>query len=353
MAAEVSLDVKIGQMVMLGFRGLEAGDQLPIMRDIRAHHLGGVVLFNHDVPTNTPVRNIQSAAQVKALVAGLQAAAAVPLLVAIDQEGGRVRRLREEHGFAPAPSAQSLGEANDLPATYAAASAIARTLAELGVNLNFAPVVDLNTNPDNPIIGKIGRSFSADPAVVTAHALEFIRAHHEHGLLTALKHFPGHGSSAADSHQGFVDVTGTWSAAELEPYASIVKAEQADVIMTAHVFNATLDPQYPATLSEPTIAGILRDKLGYDGVVVSDDLQMEAIRQQFGHAAAVAAAIQAGVDIILIGNNTIYEEGIAGQTVAIIRQLVRDGTISETHIAESYRRIQGLKRNIGGAHCRP
>ncbi len=345
----MSLDLKIGQMVMLGFRGLEVSDQLPIVQDIRTHHLGGVVLFNYDVPMNTPVRNIQSPAQVKALVAGLQAVASVPLLVAIDQEGGRVRRLREEHGFPPAPSPQSLGAANDVSGTYNAASMIAQTLAELGINLNFAPVVDLNTNPDNPIIGKIERSFSADPAVVTAHALAFIRAHHEHGVLCALKHFPGHGSSTADSHQGFVDITSTWSSAELEPYTSIIKAEQADAIMTAHVFNATLDPQYPATLSEPAITGLLRKSLGYDGVVVSDDIQMEAIRQHYGHETAVAAAIEAGVDIILIGNNTIYEEGIAGRTVGIIQQLVRDGKISETRIAEAYQRIQRLKSRIGGA----
>ena len=348
-ADEVSLDRKIGQMVMLGFRGLEVSDQLPIVRDIRMHHLGGVVLFDYDVPTSSPIRNIQSPAQVKALIAGLQSVASGSLLVAIDQEGGRVRRLKEEHGFPAAPSPQSLGEANDVSATYNVASTIARTLAEHGVNLNFAPVVDLNTNPDNPIIGKIGRSFSADPAVVTAHAQAFIRAHHEHGVLCALKHFPGHGSSTADSHQGFVDITRTWSSAELEPYASIIKAEQVDAIMTAHVFNATLDPQYPATLSEPTITGVLRNRLSYDGVVVSDDIQMEAIRQHYGYEAAVAAAIRAGVDIILIGNNTIYEEDVAGRTVGIIQQLVRDGKISETRITEAYQRIQRLKSRIGGA----
>jgi beta-N-acetylhexosaminidase len=219
-------------------------------------------------------------------------------------------------------------------------------LAELGINLNLAPVVDLNTNPDNPVIGRLERSFSADPAVVTEHALAFIRAHHEHQVLCSLKHFPGHGSSATDSHLGLVDVTSTWSSAELEPYARIIEAGEADTIMTAHVFNATLDPTYPATLSRPTITGILRDRLHYGGVVLCDDLQMGAIREQYGYETAVEAVIAAGVDILVIANNTVYEEGITARTVAIIKQLMEDGKVSEARIDESHGRIQRLKSRL-------
>ena len=341
-----SLDVKIGQMLMVGFRGLKVGDDDPIVQDIRDRHLGGVVLFDYDVPTKTPVRNIESPAQVKALVEALQAVSPTPLLVGIDQEGGKIRRLKEKFGFPPTVSHQYLGTMNDLALTDQHATAMAQTLAQLGINLNLAPVVDLNTNPDNPIIGQLERSFSADPDIVTNHALEFIRAHHEQGVLCTLKHFPGHGSSADDSHLGLVDVTDTWARTELEPYANIIQAGETDAIMTAHVFNANLDPEYPATLSKPTITGILREELDYDGVVISDDMQMGAIANHYGFEPAIQATIEAGVDIIAIANNSVYEEGIAGRTVALIKQLVRDGKISEARINESYQRIQRLKGRL-------
>jgi len=343
---DVSLEVKIGQMLMVGFRGLEVSDDDPIVQDIRDRHIGGVVLFDYDVPTKTPVRNIESPEQVKALVEALQAVASTPLLVAIDQEGGKIRRLKEKFGFPPTVSHQYLGIMNDLALTRKHATAMAQTLAQLGINLNLAPVVDLNTNPDNPIIGQLERSFSADPDIVTNHALEFIRAHHEQGVLCTLKHFPGHGSSADDSHLGLVDVTNTWSPTELEPYANIIKAGEADVIMTAHVFNANLDPEYPATLSKPTITGILREELGYDGVVISDDMQMGAIADHYGFETAIQATIEAGVDIIAIANNSVYEEDIAARTIALIKQLVQDGKISEARINESYQRIQRLKSKL-------
>ena len=343
---EVSLDVKIGQMLMVGFRGLEVSDDSPIVQDIRDRHLGGVVLFDYDVPTKSPVRNVESPTQVTALVEALQSASATPLLVAIDYEGGTITRLKEKSGFPPTVSHQYLGEVNDLRFTHQEATKMAKTLAELGINLNLAPVVDVNTNPDNPIIAKYERSFSADPEIVTRQALEFIEAHHEQGVLCTLKHFPGHGSSTGDSHLGVVDVTDTWSRIELEPYASIIEAGQADAIMTAHVFNANLDPEYPATLSRPTITGILREELGYDGVVISDDMQMGAIADHYGFEIAIQKSIEAGVDILAIANNSVYEEDIAAHTVALIKRLVQDGRTDEARINESYQRIRQLKSKL-------
>ncbi len=343
---EVSLEVKIGQMLMVGFRGLEVSDEHPIVQDVRDRHLGGVVLFDYDVPTKTPVRNVESPEQVKALVGALQAVSPTPLLIAIDQEGGKIRRLKEKFGFPPTVSAQYLGTMNDLALTRQQATAMAETLAQLGINLNLAPVVDLNTNPDNPIIGQLERSFSADPDVVTNQALEFIKAHHDHGVLCTLKHFPGHGSSTEDSHLGLVDVTATWSSTELEPYASLIEAGEADAIMTAHVFNTELDPDYPATLSKPIITGLLREELGYDGVVISDDMQMGAIADHYGFETAIQATIEAGVDIIAIANNSVYEEDIAARTTSLIKQLVQDGAISEARLDESYQRIQRLKSKL-------
>lgn len=342
-APPVSLEAKIGQMLMVGFRGLVVDEDHFVVHDIRERHLGGVVLFDYDVPTQRAERNIVSAAQTEALVQSLQALSPTPLLVAIDHEGGLLTRLKEAYGFPPTLSHQALGEIDDLDFTYRQAEEMARTLAGLGINLNLAPVVDLNVNPENPIIAEYERSFSSDPEVVTRHALAFVRAHHQQGVRCTLKHFPGHGSATADSHQGWVDVTETWSPSELAPFSAIIEAGEADAIMTAHVFNAQLDGSDPATLSQAILTGLLRGELGYDGVVISDDLQMGAISAAYGFETAVQKAIEAGVDVLAFANNSVYEEDVVSRAATLIGQLVRDGVIDEVRIDDSYRRICRLK----------
>jgi beta-N-acetylhexosaminidase len=267
----------------------------------------------------------------------------VHLFVAVDQEGGNVARLKERYGFRRTVSQQYLGSRDDLLVTRLFGLLTAETLAGSGINLNLAPVVDLNTNPDNPVIGRLGRSFSADHVAVTNHSLEVISAHHTQRVLTTLKHFPGHGSSREDSHLGFVDVTYTWSPLELEPYDKIIKAGLCDVVMTAHIFNANLDPDLPATLSEKTIGGLLRGRLNYDGVVMTDDLQMKAISDHYSFEDTIELAIHAGVDILTIGNNLMYGPGTARRAVAIISSLVQSGRIPPERIEQSYQRIMRLK----------
>jgi beta-N-acetylhexosaminidase len=342
----VTLDEKIGQMVMAGFRGLALNPNDPVASDLSLH-LGGTVLFDADVPTGSDIRNIQSPEQLASLTGQLQTLAATPpLLVALDQEGGNVARLGPAHGFAATLSEGELGRRGDLTLTRANAQNIAGMLSAAGVNLDLAPVVDLNRNPNNPIIGALDRSYSADPDVVTRQALEMIRAQHEAGILTTLKHFPGHGSSTTDSHLGFVDVTNTWARVELDPFANIIAAGQADVIMTAHIFNANLDPDYPATLSHAMIDGILRGELGWEGVVISDDMQMRAISDRYGYEEAVQLAVLAGVDIIAIANNSVYEENVATRTMQIIRSAVDSGAIPAERIEASYSRIMNLKAHL-------
>jgi beta-N-acetylhexosaminidase len=338
-----SLRDKIGQMLLVGFRGLTIEEAAEVVADIRDRNLGGILLFDTDQPTHGAVRNVESPAQLTALVAGLQALATTPLLVAIDEEGGLVARLDQRHGFPPTVSAADLGAQDDLAVTREAGDQIAATLASVGVNLNLAPVVDLNVNPTNPIIGALGRSFSADAEVVTAQAEAFIEGHRAAGIRTTLKHFPGHGSSTGDTHLGVVDVTDTWSAVELEPFRNIIRDALADAVLTAHVFNATLDPEHPATLSQPTITGILREQLGWDGLVISDDMQMGAIRQAYGYADAVRLAILAGVDVLTIAQQQVYEPGIVAQTIDLIEGMVMDESLTEERIDKSYARIQALK----------
>jgi beta-N-acetylhexosaminidase len=338
-----SLRERIGQMLLVGFRGLTVDAAAEIAADIRERNLGGILLFDTDQPTHSAIRNVQSPAQLTALVAGLQAIADTPLLVAIDEEGGLVARLDQRHGFPPTISEADLGARNNVAFTTQAGRELAATLASVGVNLNLAPVVDLNVNPTNPIIGALGRSFSADPAVVTAQAEAFVSGHRAVGVHTTLKHFPGHGSSTGDTHLGVVDVTPTWSRKELEPFANLVRDGLADAILTAHVFNSTLDPDNPATLSQLTITGILREQIGWDGVVISDDMQMGAIRQAYGYPDAVRLAILAGVDILTIAQQQVFETGIVATTIDLIEGMVADGSLTEARIDESYARIQALK----------
>jgi beta-N-acetylhexosaminidase len=344
--ASVSLDAKIGQMLLVGFRGLAVDEGHFIVRDIRERHLGGVVLFDFDVPTQQPERNVRSRTQLAALSQALQSAATAPLLVSIDHEGGKVTRLKEASGFPASLSHGQLGRLNDLEATFAQAAQMAETLADLGINLNLAPVVDLCANPDNPIIAKYDRCFSPDPAVVSDHAEQFIHAHHQHGVLCAAKHFPGHGSSRDDSHLGWVDVTATWSREELIPYQRLIAAGLADAVMTAHVYHAGLDPEDPATLSRAVLTGLLRGELGYDGVIVSDDLQMGAIAGYYGFEATIRKAIEAGVDLLTFANNSVYEPEVAAQAIAAIKQLVSAGVVTEERIDASYRRIQRMKSRL-------
>lgn len=342
----VSLDHKIGQMIKVGFRGMEAPPESPIAEIIKKYHIGGVVLFDYDVPRDTAYRNIESPQQVQDLTDQLQEYADTPLLIAIDQEGGKVARLKERYGFPASVSQQYLGTLNNPDSTKYYARQTAQTLKKAGINTNLAPVVDVNINPENPIIGGLERSFSADPEVVTQQAKIYIDEMHKYGILTTLKHFPGHGSSKDDSHKGIADVTKTWQRQELNPYQELIESGTADIIMTAHIFNARLDSTYPATLSKPVITGILRDSLGFKGVVMSDDLQMGAIRKYYDLKETIKLSIQAGVDMLSFANNSVYDPEIAAKAHRIIKELVEDGVISEQRITESYHRIMELKERI-------
>lgn len=330
-------------MLLVGFKGLELDEKNPIVEDIRRRHLGGVILFDYDVANKQPVRNIQSKEQVKRLTASLQELASTPLLIGIDQEGGCVNRLKEKFGFPPTVSAHYLGERDDLAETRKYADSTAGTLAELGINLNFAPCIDLNRYPENPVIGKVERSFSAEPEVVIRHARQWIHSHHEQRVVCTLKHFPGHGSSRQDTHSGFTDVTDFWSENELTPYAEIIDSGFDDVIMTAHIFNRRIDPDFPATLSNKIVTGILREHLHYDGVVISDDMQMGAISSQYGFEFAMQKAIEAGVDMLTFGNNLGYQADVMLQAMETMKKLVVDGTIKPQRIDQSYQRICRLK----------
>jgi beta-N-acetylhexosaminidase len=329
-------------MLVVGFRGLTPTEAEPIRSLIADGTLGGVILFSVDQLTGG-ARNVESPDQLRSLVAALSGAAtAAPLLVAIDQEGGQVARLGPSHGFPATRSAADLGR-GDPSETAAAAAGIAATLTDVGVTLDLAPVVDLAVNPDNPSIAAVDRSFSADPAVVTAHARAFIEGLHAGAVTSAIKHFPGLGSAGADTHLGVVDVTDVWTDVELEPFQALIRDGLPDAVLTAHIFNANLDPDHPASLSAATVDGLLRGDLGFDRAVISDDLQMGAILDAYGFDEAVALAIEAGIDLLLVANQLVYEPDVATRVVDLVERLVTDGRLTEERIDASYRRILALK----------
>lgn len=347
-----TLREKIGQMLLVGFRGCRPDECGLIVRDLREHHVGSVILFDQDmtggtVDTRGGRRNIESPDQLRNLISHLQASAPLPLLVSIDQEGGRVNRLKPAYGFPESVSHEELGRLDQPEETRRQAAATARTLHGLGINLNLAPVVDLDANPDNPIIKGKRRSFSACPEAVARHAAEFVRAHRDTGVLCCAKHFPGHGSAAGDTHLGLVDVTRTWQERELLTFQRLIEAGLCDVIMTAHIFNSRLDPRVPATLSRAVLTDLLRNRLGFTGVIMSDDMEMKAISSHYGLEAAISAAVEAGLDLLCFGNNLSYDPAIASKAADILARAVEGGRIPESRIDASYQRILALKRRAG------
>lgn len=342
-----STNLALGQLFLVGFSGQAVTEDHPLVATITRSDLGGVILFDRTLQGDR--QNIVSPDQLRRLTASLQRYAATPLLVAVDQEGGKVCRLKEEDGFAGSLPAQRFGDLDDPAATGRAAESMAMELSDCGINLNLAPVVDLDLNPANPIIGRYQRCYGSEPAQVVRHAAAFIDAHHRNGVACCLKHFPGHGSAAGDSHLGFVDTTDQWQPDELEPYRQLCAAGLADSVMTAHVVNRQLDPSgLPATLSAPVLEDLLRSQIGFDGVTFSDDLQMRAISDQWSYEEAVQRALLAGVDMLIVCNVLAQMEDPVERGIRAVRDLLAQGRIGEERLRASLQRIATLKRKIQG-----
>ena len=344
--AEVSLQKQVGQMLMVGFHGTSAPANSQICNDIKKYNLGAVILFDYNPVNKKKPKNISNRSQLKKLTSQLQACSADgKLLIAVDQEGGRVQRLKSKYGFYgkfPKASDVIKMDQSKIKSTYTKMSA---ELKSVGINYDLAPVVDLDINMKNHVIHGLGRSFGKDPKIVAKYASTFIDAMHSNGVLTSIKHFPGHGSSVGDTHKGFVDVTNLWKEVELEPYRLL--KDKADTVMVAHVFNKKLDDTYPASLSFNTITKMLRWKLGYHGVVITDDLQMGAISKKYGLRNTLKLAINAGDDILLIGNQ-LDPRKVKSTKVLVdtIMGLIKSGEVKTGSIDKAYKRIQKLKEKL-------
>jgi beta-N-acetylhexosaminidase len=342
------LEVKVGQMLLVGFSG--ATFNAEVEEYIKRYHIGGVILFNRSTATGREP-NIVNPKQLIKLNSDLNKAMAeaidIPLFIAVDQEGGMVQRLRSSAGFVEGSdylSAQELGEKDDIKLTYQVADAMGKNLKHYGINVNFAPVVDVALNKENPVVAKIKRSYSSDYKKVIKHADQTILGLHNNNIITALKHFPGHGSSTADSHLGFVDITKTYKNYELEPFKVLIKNGYSDMVMSAHLFNYNVDKKYPASLSHEFITNILRKKLGFKGLVLSDDLKMKAIEGNWSMEEAIILSINAGNDMLIYGNNLgEYNKDFVKNATEIIIKAVNEGKIAEETINNAYLRIMQLK----------
>ena len=343
--------LRIADLLLMGFRGTEVAGNEEVRRLVCDVKVGGVLLFERFAASGQP-RNMVSPEQITTLTRNLQQLAAGcagrPLFIAADAEGGRVMRLSPRLGYPPTLPARELGARDDPEFTRAEARRMGRMLREAGINWNLAPVVDVAVNPANPAVVTNGRTYSADPERVIAQARAFVLGMHDEGVLTALKHFPGHGSSRNDSHLGFTEVTDTAELrVELRPYRALIAAGLADSVMTAHVFNRGLDPWDPATLSRFTVRRVLRGWLHYDGVVVSDDLLMGAIAQHYGLEEAAVLALGAGVDVLLISQNTgRIEDRAAERVIAAITGAIAQGRLSESTVRAAVARVDALRARL-------
>ena len=335
---DLTLEQKVGQLVVAYVTGASADEADPHNVErfgvatpaaaVRDLHLGGVIYFAWS-------RNTQSPGQIGELSAGLQAAAEVPVMIGIDAEVGGVNRIGP--AMTRLPDQWALGASGEPERTAAAYATTARELTAMGITVDFAPVADVNLDPANPVIGR--RAFGADPDLVAAHVAAAVTALQAEGVSAVAKHFPGHGDTAADSHVSLPVVThdlATWAAVDAPPFRAATRAG-ADAIMTAHVAFPGLDRSgAPATLSRLIMGGLLRQEIGFAGVVVTDSLRMEGVRVAADEEVAVRA-VEAGADVIL-------DPPWPARVVGALLAAVRSGRLEEHRVDDSVRRILAMKR---------
>ncbi|MBS0186046.1 MAG: glycoside hydrolase family 3 protein [Proteobacteria bacterium] len=342
------LDLKnhLGQLLNVGFWGTTPDDPwIKILsRQIEEGKIGGLIFFGH---------NIQSPSQVLALTSYFKSLKApYPLLMSIDEEGGRVERLSSQKGFSDFFGAEQVAEKFTHEEATGYYSALAQKLKQFGFNLNFAPVVDLNPEVGLkcPVIGSLGRSYGSQAHMVIAYARSFLKSHARLNVLTCLKHFPGHGRVQEDTHQGFADATETWKEEDLIPFKTLLG--EAPCIMTSHLSHQQWEKKLPLTFSKDLITGLLREKLGFSGVITTDDLHMGAIQNIMKTEEAALKALLAGHDLLTISNNPNACKSVPGfapspmhieKILKILTEAFEDKILSASFLRDAIERILKLK----------
>jgi beta-N-acetylhexosaminidase len=329
MAANIESALRaLGQLFMIGFTGLEVSDETAAF--LSQANIGGVVLF-------TP--NYESPGQLAELINQVQECKTgeLPLWIAADYEGGRVQRFRKS--FTRIPEAATVAALDSPKLTFELSELIAKELKAVGVNVNFAPVADINTNPKNPVIGT--RAFGNTEEVVTKHSTAMVRGHLVHKVQPCVKHFPGHGDTSVDSHFSLPRVDtdlSTMTEREFKPFMKAFRSH-CTMVMTAHIICSKIDPEKPATLSSKILIDILRKQLRYSGLIISDDMEMKSIADHFGADDAPRLALQAGCDIL------IYRSEAAGRkAVAALSRDLENGKLDPEVVLSAEKRIKIMKR---------
>jgi beta-N-acetylhexosaminidase len=327
-----ALDAACAGLLCVGFDGTIPSREV---KELIRRGVHGVILFS---------RNVESAEQVAELTAELKRHAGRPLLVAIDQEGGRVARLGAAHGFTELPPMRALGDTHDPVLAREVGELIGRELRAVGIDQDFAPVVDVDTNPANPVIGD--RSFGSDPALVARMGSALAEGLQAAGVAACAKHFPGHGDTSQDSHLELPRLPHPLSrleAVELPPFTALARAGVA-AVMTAHVVFEALDSRRPATLSRPVLS-LLREKCGFDGCVISDDMEMKAVAENFPIEEAVPAAVEAGVHALLV----CHRPEVQHRAIEVLRDAVHRGRVTAERFAQARIRVGRLLAFAGPA----
>ncbi len=332
MAKRSDVERKLAQMFMLGFDGVELS---PGTKEfLRDYEPGGVIYFS---------RNYETPALVWELSESIQNTRPsdnpLPLIISVDHEGGKVQRFKKPFTHFPEP--MILGEIDSPKLAFDVANVMARELRAVGVNLDFHPLCDIHTRPSNPVIGR--RAFGMDPEMVSKMASAMVRGFIANRMISCVKHYPGHGDTTVDSHLELPKMDVSWEELkerEVIPFQRAIKSK-VDMIMTAHILNKSLDPIYPATLSYSTLTNGLRKELRYNKLIITDDMQMDAVAKYFGDDDMIALAINAGADIILYRDE---EQGRRAMDTAF--KFLRDGRITEEQVEAAYARIKEVKERV-------
>ncbi|MCC5995162.1 MAG: glycoside hydrolase family 3 protein [Oceanicaulis sp.] len=331
------MEALVGRTLILGFLGAapDAPGADAIEADLAAGRIGGVLFLRHNARTRAGVEGLARRFR----------DAAPDAWLAIDQEGGVVQRLTGDMGYTRIPRANVLA-ADGVEAARPLFATAARELREAGFNLNLAPIADLH-DPENDAIGQYGRAFSAAPDETADWCAAFIDAFEAEGIACAIKHFPGHGRSRGDSHDGYVDITSTWTFEEAAPFGRLMRMDRAHLMMGAHLVNLRLDPDgLPVTLSRRVLHGLLREVMGYEGAVITDDLDMGAIRYHYTREQALTGALAAGNDLILISNSANPDPDLARKAVDWTGAALERGALGVERLAEANARIDMLRTHL-------
>lgn len=337
-AFAVDLDEMTGQMIILGFRGntVKSRGFKQVLSQVKAGEISGVIFFEDNIKNKSEFIKMTSAIK--------NSGAKYTPFIAIDMEGGIVARMNSNNGFKDFKTAKEVSKLT-LDEAYKEYFEMAKMLKEANINLNFGPCADLAVNK-NSIIEQKERSYSDNPDIVTAYAKQFIDAHYQNKIITSIKHFPGHGSPTGDTHAGFVDATETYIESELYPYLELSNLNPMQTVMVSHLYNRNIDDTYPASLSFKTIEKFLRVQTDFDGVVITDDLDMGAIKSNYDLPNTVALAINAGENILLFSNRQKPDKKLAKNINLWIKQGLIDGYILTENLSSSFEKIIKLKEQL-------